>query len=93
MCTVCADRPFLSLHTPPVQDSRKNFRFGPTTGLTLAGFHRLETEHRARSRGGFNGEGAMVKRADLVLFARQQVETHNEKLLVSRGRSPRVCIA
>jgi len=63
------------------KDSRKNFRFKSSTGLTLLDFHRLETEHRARNRGGFNGEGAVVKRADIVLFARQQVELHNEKLL------------
>lgn len=78
-----------------MQDSRKNFRFRSTTGLTIADFHRLETEHRARNRGRFNSEGTLVKKADLVLFARQQVELNNEKLLVSRGRSPHVhvCVA
>ena len=64
-----------------MQDSRKNFRHRSSTGLTLADFHRLEAEHRARNRGGFNADGALVKKTDLVLFARQQVELHNEKLL------------
>jgi hypothetical protein len=62
------------------KEARRNFRFVTNTGLTLADFKRMENEHRAKDRGAF-GAAPALKRADLLLFARQQVELNNNKLL------------
>ena len=61
------------------KDSRKNVRFVANHGITIQDWHRMGNEHRAKNRGAF-GAVAPLKRVDLLLHARQQVELHNNEV-------------